>query len=207
MTKSSSVSGDITPGEIFTYTIVVENDANALADATNVTVRDPLPEGVTYFPESTIVVGPVFVNVQATDDFGSDDFSGGSGWADPSWTQDGTTAVVDKEAELYNNGYIYRSVDLSAVSSATVSFDVRESGRIDRDDRARVGICTDDSFADCQILFDKTDDFDEESVSVSIDNDKLTATAIMIAIVDNYQRSEYFYIDNIVIQGQSLSIV
>jgi len=48
ITKDSNISGDIKPGETFTYTIVVENDIASLSAATNVTVRDPLPTGVTY---------------------------------------------------------------------------------------------------------------------------------------------------------------
>ena len=69
---------------------------------------------------------------------------------------------------------------------------------VKNDDRARVAICEDTSFNNCQILFDKYNDFPDESVSESIEVDKLVSTAVLITITNEYLGGdEFFYMSHI----------
>ena len=53
ITKTSSANGSpVSPGEVITYTIVIENEASATGAANNVEVSDVLPNGVSYVPGS-----------------------------------------------------------------------------------------------------------------------------------------------------------
>ncbi len=147
ITKTSDAPADLAPGDTITYTIEVTNLGSTTQSG--IIVNDLLPAGTTYVPESTTAthVGGADTSV-FTDDFETDDFTGGTGpWAsdwielgefdgpgsgdiqirqdigaDPPQNQDFAARIRDND----NGGEgIRRDLDLSSYGSAELNFDYR----------------------------------------------------------------------------------
>ncbi|WGD34900.1 Ig-like domain-containing protein [Olleya sp. YS] len=182
-------------------------NTNGLIDAgtdvlfTQVTTKE---DGFYYFESPNY-------NVEISDSFDSNNYSGGNGWS-TNWTEvgdDSNSASGDvqiwgskKRLRMHDNVSAYRSVNLSGVTEANISFKVLERGKIDASDDITIQICDNNSFTNCQTLFFKANDFISSTINgLAIDADKLTATTTIRAVVNGYTASdEYFFFDDIVIR-------
>ncbi len=125
--KTASPSGSVQPGETITYTIEVTNSGPG--NVNDVVVTDTLPTGVTYVAQSTAATGPVDSSATISDDFSSGDGTGGTGWSG-NWTFNSSSIETTSPGGLSNavfmnggsSGTASRSADLSAYTSATLSF-------------------------------------------------------------------------------------
>ena len=86
ITKTDDEIGPVNVGDTITYTIVVENSG---AMASNVTISDTLPVGLSYVPSSTVVTAEA-----------SDSYSTTIDLTDPNWTQNGPKGLPDTNWEL-----------------------------------------------------------------------------------------------------------
>ncbi len=125
--KTAGPSGLVQPGETITYTIEVINSGPG--NVNDVVVTDTLPTGVTYVAQSTVATGPVDSSATISDDFSSGDGTGGTGWSG-NWTFNSSSIETTSPGGLSNavfmnggsSGTASRSADLSAYTSATLSF-------------------------------------------------------------------------------------
>lgn len=150
-------------------------------------------------------------NVAIEEDFSSSTYSGGTGWS-TNWTEvndDGnpSSGVVQiqgskKRLLVRDNSAAYRSANLSGVTSANISFDIREYGSLESSDDVVVQICSDNTFSNCQTIFIKADDFNSATINaIAIDADKLTSTTTFRIQANGYTSSnETLYIDNIILR-------
>ena len=153
--KSSDVVGSALPGDIVEYTIAVEN-SSALTQ-TGITVTDPLPSGTTYIAESTTATGPGTAET-FRDEFNAVSYANNDGtlnWAtnwlemnDGGGVTGGDVRVTTNQGALRllvrdNNNGIEREADLSAFTSATLSFIYRRNGLDDIDEWVAVYVSDD----------------------------------------------------------------
>ena len=54
--KTTGGTDPLSPGDTFEYRVVVTNPATASSDLTGIAIYDPLPAGVAYVDESSLVV-------------------------------------------------------------------------------------------------------------------------------------------------------
>ncbi len=64
VTKTSSATDPLYPGDLFTYTVTVTNPASATSNQTGVAIYDPLPDGVSYIAASGSVTCERLLNVR-----------------------------------------------------------------------------------------------------------------------------------------------
>ncbi|MDH3397873.1 MAG: hypothetical protein OEM81_08605, partial [Acidimicrobiia bacterium] len=137
VTKTAA-PGSVEPGDIITYTVDLTNTSGGTQ--TGVLITDDLPPGTSVVPGSTVISQASAV----TDDFQSNNYTGGSGWTGPwvEYVDNGiaTTGDIrigtDLGASLRlgvggrNGGpnqprWIDRPFDAGGATSATLSFDYR----------------------------------------------------------------------------------
>ena len=145
ITKTSNVPPEgAIPGDIITYTMLVENISDTPQD--QFSVVDVVPQGTVYVAGSTSVTGPVTTTATYADDMESGGYGGSTGslfWA-PDWTEvnesDGVNA--GDERSVSNGGSLRlrvqdndgggeglaRAVNLAGYDAATLSFDFARSG-------------------------------------------------------------------------------
>ena len=137
VTKSAAPSS-VEPGDVITYTVDLVNTGGGTQ--TGVLATDDLPPGTSPVPGSTVITR----NSVATDNFQSNDYTGGSGWTGP-WVEsvdDGIAATgdirigTDLDASLRlgvggrtggpnQTRWIDRTFNGGGATSATLSFDYR----------------------------------------------------------------------------------
>jgi hypothetical protein len=155
-----------------------------------------------------------------SDDFSSGGYSGGSASnpAQMDWVGDWIASddtdpatlpvwILNEEVAVRVDSNIYRTVDLSNATNATISLDYEQNGQLEPADRAIIEICSDTSFGTCQMLVDVSDDFGSGSISNEpINADVRTATTTLRARVIDYGRTygpyERFLMDNVVISAE-----
>ena len=140
VTKTANPPGSVTPGQTITYTITVTN--TGATQQTGITVSDPLPTYTSYVANSTSATGPVTPFISTTqDNFESGNYAGGTGDWVGTWLEIGENNgpatdnvriiadLGDQSARIRTspNRGLERTVDLSACSSATLTFDRRRS--------------------------------------------------------------------------------
>jgi len=133
VSKSSSATGTVDPGDTITYTITITNIGSA--QQTGIRVRDYLPSGMTYVANSTWVASPGTGSNTVRDEFNTQSYTSNDGtteWAND-WQEsegDGPTAGdLQVLADVSNyqlrfrddNLWIYRSADLSGATAAVLS--------------------------------------------------------------------------------------
>jgi hypothetical protein len=139
----------------------------------------------------------------ATDNFSSNNFSGGSGWASTSWTTSGSPTVVAQEAfsDGGSNRSFTRRVDLSMASSATWTMDWRcadSSSGFEADDQTFFQVSYGGgAFTTLQTLTEpcpNSGNTDSGSISIPL-TIGYTNTRIRI-LTSNNSSSEDMYFDN-----------
>ncbi|MDJ0663302.1 MAG: SdrD B-like domain-containing protein [Acidimicrobiia bacterium] len=145
ITKTSDVPPEgAIPGDVITYTLLVENISDTFQDGFSVV--DVVPQGTTYVPNSTSVTGPVATVDTYADDMESGGYGGSTGsrfWG-PDWTEvnefDGVNAGDERSVSSGgsirlrvqdNDGGgegLSRAVDLDGYDRATLTFDFARSG-------------------------------------------------------------------------------
>lgn len=88
ITKTSSATDPLYPGNQFTYTVTVTNPASATANLTGVSIYDPMPAGVSYVAASGSVTCDLPRNV--ADYFGAiayNNTNGSVNWSANPWTE------------------------------------------------------------------------------------------------------------------------
>ncbi len=172
--KSSDVDTNAEPGDTVTYTINVTNNSGVTQDGIDIT--DTLPANVTFVPGSLEIDAPanVMATVNITDNFDSQDESGGSpmsvsgslGWVGD-WIEvneangfsntevaiiyDSGASSTDSWSMHVENGADFgpvgarRALDLSAASSATIDYTIRRVSLNFPDDNVEVQISPDGS--------------------------------------------------------------
>jgi uncharacterized repeat protein (TIGR01451 family) len=169
--KTSSILGNVYPGDTIQYTIVVQNLTGGTHN--NVVVSDPLPAGLTYVPGSAQVTAPVSTLPTVGDAFNTlasfTDGQDSNGAADPSWLPGGWIEVNEGDgagagdiqvlAEGGNNRLrlqdndntgegARRDADISTCSAATLTLSYRRDGLDDAGDYARLSIGKDGALTD-----------------------------------------------------------
>jgi len=146
ISKVSSVEGEVIPGETIQYTISVRNNTGAIQ--TGIAITDPLPDGTVYVADSTSVTGYTGGAAETVrDEFGTqawDNNDGSANWAG-AWVEidpygatgpdDGAIAIRGERLNLWwawvDAERIERTVNLSAATSATLTYDWETDGLTD----------------------------------------------------------------------------
>lgn len=84
ISKVSNASGVLEPDDVVKYTITVVNTGSV--EQTGVTVKDPLPAGLTYVSDSCVVVGPSVITNTVRDTFSTVAYTNKDGSVD--WATD-----------------------------------------------------------------------------------------------------------------------
>lgn len=139
ITKSSSVGATtaLYPGDRFTYTTRVTNPAGSGTTLTGVTINDPLPAGVTSVAGTTVcnsTVGDRFGAVAYSNNDGTQNWT--NNWAetnDDGSPSTGRLLITGGGAlQLHNvpasTPSVLRTVNLAGASTATLTYDYRQTG-------------------------------------------------------------------------------
>ncbi len=144
-----------------------------------------------------------------SDDFSSGTYSGGSGWS-ADWVDfddDGSAAGgdvvmtggvlrLDDNSSPYGDPGLYRDLDLSGLTGATLSFDFTTSGTLEGSDRLDVDMSSDGGVSYTTIWTQSNDGSGTASLSLA---SYLVANARIRIVVDRNTGGgdEYFQIDNV----------
>ncbi|HIE10490.1 MAG TPA: DUF11 domain-containing protein [Kiritimatiellae bacterium] len=156
MTKTSDVSGCLSPGDVVTYTIEILYTGTV--EHSIVTVYDPVPAGATYVSNSSRVIGYGVASNTVRDEFNAVSYSNNDGtvnWSGP-WIEndpDGYPGPVGDYVGITNGRlrihYAYvgveriqRAADLSGYTGAVLSFDWETVG-LDAGETISLQISTD----------------------------------------------------------------
>ena len=206
VTKSSTAPSPLYPGNQFSYTVTVTNPSAARLNG--VSVYDPLPDGLSYMAGSSRVTGTWTTartdNVH--DDFGSQAYYNNNGsvnwasdWTESDAAQSPTAGNVQitggGELQLGSTSNVYRQVNLSGASSATLTLDYR-TVNLDNGDSTYIEIATSPSGPWTTVLTFTNDQ--NGSVNYAIPPGLRTSTTtIRFRAVGYNGTNEYLYIDNV----------
>ena len=140
VTKAANPSGDVYAGDAITYTITVTNTSPTRQ--TGITINDLLPANTAYTANSTSASGPAPGTSTTSDDFETNNYTGGTGNWVGNWREIGENngPAADQVRILFDiDNYsarirrqstygLERTVNLSSCSSASLSFNYRRSG-------------------------------------------------------------------------------
>ena len=161
ITKTSSPTTVLNPGDTLTYTVNITNAG--LLNLSNLDVTDTLPTGVTYVADSISVSTfgsqpPLTITNTLRDEFGTVAYTNQDGTANWSgdWTEveaEGTPNNIDiivtggGELQVANDlGYdtqlagIYRTMDLTGATNATFTYDWRTEGDLETTDSMNIEV-------------------------------------------------------------------
>jgi uncharacterized repeat protein (TIGR01451 family) len=208
VTKSSSATDPLYPGNQFTYSVTVANPSAAAF--TGVSVNDPLPAGLSYVGPMQIsrsTVGDNFSTVAYNNQDGTRNWS--SNWLETIDTTNPSTGfiqIVNGELRLTNSSSneptIYRSANLTGATSATLSFNYRTSSNVDSNDTIYIQAATSSGGTYTTIgTFTGISGASNGSFSASLNSYISATTSIRFRFANNnYNGSnEYFYVDNLFI--------
>ena len=217
--KVSSAGGTVNVGDPITYIINITNNGGTAHN--NVVVTDPLPVGTTYVLESTSVSG--FVSESVGDAFNAIAFTGNqdSNVSDPSWAgnwievneADGAGAgdiqvlndISNYQLRIQNNGGgsgegVFRDVELSACTNATLRLDYRRNALDDPNDFVRLSIGVSGTITDTIIDFaGPAIDPAYQSYSVDITPWISTQTRIQLLSSPAFGSADQVFFDNVLI--------
>ena len=140
VTKTANPSGDVFAGDAITYTIAVTNTSPTRQ--TGITINDLLPANTAYTAYSTSATGPAAATSTTSDDFETNNYTGGTGNWVGSWREigenngsalDNVRIIADlgdysARIRRQSNYGLERTVNLSSCSSASLSFNYRRNG-------------------------------------------------------------------------------
>ena len=211
--KTSNAATPLYPGNTFTYTVTVTNPASATSNQTDISIYDPLPAGVSYVAGSSRVTGyqSVTLTDNVHDSFSSAVYNSNTGgtvnwagvWVESDASQSasaGSVRIIDGELRLAgtastSTSNIYRQVNLSSATSATLTFDY-DTASLDNADHTYFEIAASPS-GPWTIVHDFSND-DNSSITYTIPNSLWTSTTTIRFRTTGYNtNNEYLYIDNV----------
>ncbi|MEW5736903.1 MAG: C25 family cysteine peptidase [Thermodesulfobacteriota bacterium] len=217
MTKVSGGQDPLAPGDTYTYSITVTNPATAAASATGIAIYDAMPSGITWVPGSSYVTmsnPPAVSSIHVRDEFNTNgSYAGNDGpdnWS-ANWVESdnggggaggGNVRVTGNELRLRANvgNYAARAVNLTAMATATLSFDWRTGSGVDNSDWAVVEISSNGTAGPFTVLetFANIGASQSGSRSYDIRGYISNNTAVRFRITQGYNNTnEYFYVDNV----------
>ena len=215
VTKSAA-PGAVEPGDVITYNVDLVNAGGGTQ--TGVLVTDDLPPGTSPVPGSTVVTQDSL----ATDDFQSNDYTGGSGWTGP-WVEsvdDGIATTgdirigtdLDASLRLGVGGrtggpnqprWIDRTFNGAGATSATLSFDYR-SDNLEAGDFVYVEIYDGTTYHEVAALGDGANNATTQSFGpVDISSYVTASSAIRIITTALSHDNDRVWFDNIAISLNS----
>ena len=215
ISKSSSVVSNALPGSNITYTIVVTN-AGSLTH-TNVTVTDPLPDGVTYVTNSTWVTGAFTATNNVLDTFNSVSYSrndGSENWAN-NWTESGeTTSPSAGNVRIYTNAVrmsaasrgLMRMADLSGATNPVLSFNYRRAALDSSSDYVAVQVSSNggSSYVEIGRIAGPNNDSSFLATNYNIEAFAATNTVLRFLTSSTLGSSDLIHFDNIDISWTSI---
>ncbi len=230
VSKSSSISGNVSPGDTIDYTMVITNSGSIFQN--NIVVSDTLPAGTTYVAASTVVTAPVATLVGTVGDAfnartftGNQDSNGGA--TDPSWVGDwqevgeagGATSrdiqvladISNYQLRLKDNDNdgegVKRIMDISSCDSATLSFDYRRVGLDENTDEVVLRIGMNSTLTtDIGVFEGPTNDATYQPFSADITNWIDDDTIIRLLTSSTMGGSDIVYFDNVLVECYTSSI-
>ncbi len=201
ITKTSNAATPLYPGDRFRYTVTVTNPPGS-PTLTGLSLYDALPAGVSAVAGTTLLNGPMST---VGDRFGTAPYSNNGGsrnWAGD-WVDsqgDGPSAgdirIVAGELRLGRNSRnIYRQVNLSAATTATLAFSYRTSGNVEDGEWAYVEVASSAAGPWTTVLSFQNDA--SGTVSSSIPAGLLSATTTVRIRTASYDNNEYFFVDDV----------
>ncbi len=220
--KTVNPTGNVSTGQVLNYQVVVSNPS--AINQTGIDVTDSLPAGVSYVASSTSVVGPTATSKTVKDTFASQSYSrqdGPDNWS-TNWVEDDPSGSSASSGRIYITGgqlrltdyadsgtepSIYRQVDLSGYSNATLSFDWSVPSTIDTGDGMLVEISNNggSSYSVLEI-FTGYNSATGGPRSYNMDGFISSNTRIRFRVILNTGVSdEYFAVDNVQITANGVS--
>ena len=214
--NKSAAPGAVEPGEVITYTVDLVNSGGGTQ--TGVLITDDLPSGTSPVPGSTVVTR----DSVATDNFQSNDYTGGSGWTGP-WVEsvdDGIAITgdirigtdLDASLRLGVGGrtggpnqprWIDRTFNGGGATSATLSFDYR-SDNLEAGDFVYVEIYDGTTYHEVAALGDGANNATTQSFGpVDITGFVTATSAIRIITTALSHDNDRVWFDNIAISLSS----
>ncbi len=209
-TKTSDVTGVVSPGDVITYSIAVTNIGSSAQ--TGIDVVDPVPTGTTYVADTALYTGPLIGGGIASyaDDFSSVSWTnstGGLDWSGDAWQESGddgdpaTGNVRVESGELYirTGDTITRDVDLSNALAAEWTFVSRAEGSMEDTDHLQFEVSTNGTT--WTRLFGQTNNFGGPVTNtVDLGNHLEGSTSIRIVNDDTVGGAEVYYVDDMEIR-------
>ena len=208
VSKDSNVTGLLEAGDLIDYTLTLTN--TSLLPHNQVVVRDPLPAGTSYVPNSTVVSGKVLGTY--LDQFGTASYNNSNGtftWS-TSWTEGGAESGNNASAGLItitggrlqfrDTGrsprlFLTRVPDLSGASRATLSFTYSEAGNLESEDGFHVDVFDGSAW---HTVLTVGDDFTGPfTASYNISGWANANTQIRVVANGYGGTGEYLYLDNV----------
>lgn len=220
--KTVNPTGNVNTGQTLNYQVVVSNPS--AINQTGIEVTDNLPAGVSYVGSSTSAVGTTTTSKTVKDTFASQSYSrqdGPDNWStnwvetDPSGSSASSGRIYITSGQLRLTDYensdtepsIYRQVDLSGYSAATLSFDWSVPSTIDTSDGVLVEISNNGGSSYTVLeTFVGYNSATGGSRSYNIDGFIASNTRIRFRVILNIGASdEYFAVDNVQIAATGVS--
>lgn len=215
ISKISNVASNAIPGSNITYTIIVTN-AGSLTH-TNVTVTDPLPDGVSYVTNSTWVTGAFTATNNVRDTFNSVSYSRNDGsvnWSG-NWTEIGeSTSPSAGNVRILTNAVrisaasrgLQRMVNLEGISTATLNFTYRRQSLNSGSDYVAIYASSNggSSYAEIDRITGPNNDSSFQSASYDISSYTASNTIIRFQSSSSLGSSDFINFDNIEVQWVSL---
>lgn len=211
--KTSNAPTPLYPGDTFTYTVTATNPASATSSQTGISVYDPLPAGVTYVSGSSQVTGTrsVLQTDNVHDRFSTAVYNSNAGgtanwasvWIESDSVQNasaGSVLIFGGELRLggtsgTSTSNIYRQVNLSSTTTATLTLDYRTAS-LDDPDQTYIEIASSPGGPWTTVLNFQNDR--SGSINYTIPNNLLTSTTTIRFRTAGYNtNNEYLYIDNV----------
>lgn len=214
VSKTSSASGSVYPGDSILYTITIENSGTSLQN--DLVVTDFLPAGTTYIPGTSQVTAPgPGSTLSYLDQFSSAAYNNSNGsavWAS-SWVEGGSETGNNPSAgqitiaggELLFDGTsntnifsLARTADLSGVIDADLSFTYDDDGTLEAEDVVLVEIWDGSAWHG---LLSLTDNFTGPlNFNQDITQWANASTAVRFTVTGYAGTGENFAVDNVQIQ-------
>ncbi|GAB4488888.1 MAG: hypothetical protein OHK006_19870 [Thermodesulfovibrionales bacterium] len=208
VSKTSSATNPLYPGDTYTYTVTVTNPS--ASTITGVSIYDALPAGLSY-------VGPLQVSRSTViDKFDAVSYANDNGTANwlVSWVETvettnpaaGDIQIVNGELQLDNSSSneptVRRRVNTAGATSATLNFDYRTGTGVDNGDTIYIEAATADAGPFTIIgTFTGIVGAASGSFSASLNPYISANTTIRFRFANNNYtgQNEFFYVDNLVI--------
>lgn len=210
ITKTSDVDPLVYPGDTINYTVNITNDG--AGPLTNISLFDGLPEGVTYVPGTGQIVG--FGVVRFADFFNTSALNNNDGptdwatnWVESDGTQDpaaGNVRVESGELRITGTANAVRTANLSAATSAVLTFDYSTTTNLEGTDQYFVEMASTATGPWTTAVFSGSGNATAGSVFFNVPPGIIGATTSVRVRTNTLNgSSEFFEIDNLVLTAEA----